>query len=142
MRITTCSMSVNCEQAAGVGGVTTVPVPAPPPQPCKVNAATSANAVAAPTFKSSRLVRFPMLCKVGCARQHKGLSGVRTTGSIVVVNELLNNRATPQGTTGPACRRTSNDPAPLLLERRFPIADTTADDHQTSKPKQGREVPA
>lgn len=52
-------MSVNLEQTEGVGGVTTPP-PVPPPQPCKLNDASSATAVTAPSFNSSRRVTLRM----------------------------------------------------------------------------------
>src|SRR6266850_1369376 len=53
MRITTCSMSVILEQVAGTGGGLTEP----PPHPCKPKDASSATAVVAPSFSSSRRVK-------------------------------------------------------------------------------------
>src|SRR5271166_6424088 len=59
-------MSVNCEQAAGVGvGGVTTPIPPPLPHPCKPNDASSAKAPAAPSLKSSLRVSFPMRFKRG-----------------------------------------------------------------------------
>src|ERR1700730_10415748 len=57
--MTTCSMSVSLEQADGTEG-TGGDVREPPPQPCKPKDASSATVVAAPSFSSSRRVKFCM----------------------------------------------------------------------------------
>lgn len=50
-------MSVNLAQADGAEGIDGGAIE-PPPQPCKPNDASSAKAVAAPSFNSSRRVKF------------------------------------------------------------------------------------
>src|SRR4029077_4990217 len=59
--MTTCSMSVNLEQTDGKEGIDGE-VMGPLPQPAKPKDDNCATAVAAPSFSSSRRVKFPIAC--------------------------------------------------------------------------------
>src|ERR1700682_5598218 len=63
-------MSDNLEQAPGTGGEVKEP-----PQPCKPRDASSATALAVPSLRSSRRVRFRISLSLRCALQSKGRSG-------------------------------------------------------------------
>ncbi len=64
-------MSVNLEQADGKEGIDGE-VTEPPPQPAIPKDDNGAKAVAAPSFSSSRRVKFPISLSLRCAPRSKG----------------------------------------------------------------------
>src|SRR6202035_5784258 len=66
----TCSMSGNLEQTDEKEGIDGE-VMGPPPQPAKPNDDNCATAVAAPSFSSSRRVKFPIACVLDALSEAK-----------------------------------------------------------------------
>src|ERR1700730_18427738 len=95
----TCSMSVNLERADGKEGIDGEVME--PPQPTKPKDDNCAKAVAAPSFSSSRRVKFPIGLNLRCALRNKG-----GTTSTSVNLEMLRLTGRPRANTSSVVRQT------------------------------------